>query len=83
MKIHRLNIDIRKSDISDEWLTFTTTVNVCSSYLGRQVYSYRNIIDKNDFDELFSIMMRYAEYEIKEVVNKEHISKLKKIKGSK
>jgi len=83
MEIDRLSVDIRKSSISDEWLTFTTTVNVSSSYLGRQVYSYRNIIDKNDFDGLFSIMMKYAEYEIKEVVNKEHISKLKKIKGSK
>ena len=82
MEIDSLRIDIRKSDFVDDCLVFRTTVQTISC-LGKEIYQYERIIGRNDFDDLFSIMMDYAEHEIKEVVNKHHIAKLKQIKARK
>ncbi len=82
MEIDNLRIDIRNSDIGDGLLVFRTTVQT-NSCLGGEIYNYQRLIGKNDFDDLFSIMMDYAKHEIREYINKHHLKKLKQIKVKK
>jgi len=82
MEVNNLRIDIKKSDIGDGCLVFRTTVQV-NSLFGKNIYQYQRLIGKNDFDDLFSIMMDYAKHEIREYINKHHLKKLKQVKGSK
>ena len=84
MDIDILNVRLQKWLLNESYAELRISVVVNSRYLGKKVYEFTQHIANNDFEDLFSRLMRYAEASIREAIQEEHNAKLKAIKhGSK